>query len=61
MTGGEPRSPYAKGAGHTICDRPPFFIDWSASPQHGTAPKGNSGLLRLMELSKTVPSMSLPS
>ena len=63
MAGGDPRSPYAVEEGHTIWAFPPFFIFCSASVQQGTTPfSGNSaGSPRLIELSKTVPSTSLPS
>ena len=49
--------------GQTTCDFSPFFIFCSASRQHGTTPRsGNSaGSFRWIELSKMVPSMSLPS
>src|SRR6266581_3323823 len=63
MTGGEPRSPYAIEDGHTTCAFSPFFIFCSASVQQGTTPfsPNSAGSPRLIELSKTVPSMSLPS
>src|SRR5262249_35856491 len=60
--GGMPRSPYARLEGHTSFAVPPTFISCSPSVHHGITPLSAkvAGSLRSTELSKTVPSVSLP-
>src|SRR5207244_1424931 len=62
MRGGAPRSPYARSAGHTSRLLPPTFIICTPSVQQRITPlSGNvTGSPRWYELSKTVPSVSVP-
>src|SRR5690606_20721866 len=63
ISGGDPRDPYAASEGQMKRLLPPTFMCCSASVQQGiTASSGNvTGSPRSTELSKTWPSISLPS